>query len=114
MPAENDSFAKVNNIRDKDFRSIYSNNAAFQVGIFDYSIFFGEVVAVDQSGESMTVEQRVKVTMAPLHAKIFVYSAVQQLRAYEKQFGEIKVPEGLIVGPPLTSNAPEAEKKEQS
>jgi hypothetical protein len=88
--------AKFKNVRASDFRSIYSNNAAFQVGVFDFSIFFGEVMGVDESSQTLMIEQRVKIIMSPLHAKIFINTALQQLNALEERFGEIKIPPGVI------------------
>ena|SRR5947208_11041102 len=99
MPADTEPTPpQAKNIKAADFRSIYSNNAAFQVGLFDYSIFFGEVVGVGLERESITVEQKVKVIMSPLHAKIFVFTALQQLQALEKQWGTIEIPEGIVGG----------------
>lgn len=96
MPAETEFFTKFKNVKSTDFRSVYSNNASFQVGIFDFNMFFGEVTGLDQENQTVTVEQRVKVIMSLLHAKIFVLTATQQLRAFEKQWGEIKIPEGIL------------------
>ena len=49
------------------------------------------------AGRTLSVEQHVRVMMSPLHVKILVAVALQQLRAYEQQFGKIEIPEGVIV-----------------
>jgi hypothetical protein len=88
------------NVKAPDFRSIYSNNVTFSVALFDFSMVFGEVIEAEQVSETigkLTVEQKVKIIMSPLHAKIFVQMAAVQLRAYEQRFGEIKFPPGSLV-----------------
>ena len=61
------TFGKVNvkpenirNIQGPDFRSIYSNNVAFAMSIFDISFIFGEISGSE--GETITVDQKVKIT----------------------------------------------------
>jgi Protein of unknown function (DUF3467) len=75
---------------------VYANNAMFQVGPFDFNIFFGEVAELDESHQIGLVEQHVRVTMSPLHAKLFAALIVQQIKAYEAQFGKINIPPGMI------------------
>jgi hypothetical protein len=41
-----------------------------------------------------SVEQRARVVMAPLQAKILALVMLQNSMGYEQRFGEIKVPEG--------------------
>src|SRR5438045_572320 len=82
-----------------DFRTIYSNNAHFYSHLFDFSIMFGEVTNVEQIDENtgnVIVEDKVKITMSPLQAKIFVAVAQRQLQAYEQRFGELKFPAGVV------------------
>jgi hypothetical protein len=100
MPAENDAAnvpTNYTNVRMPDYRTVYANNAVFKVGVYDFSMIFGEVTDVDIEKSSLTVEQHVKVTMSPLHAKIFVAVALQQIKSYEDQFGKIELPKGLVV-----------------
>ena len=76
--------------RASDFRSIYSNNTAFNTSAFDFAMTFGEIL--DAGGGHLYVEQRVRVVMSPLHAKIFAAIFMNNVHNYEAQFGEIKVP----------------------
>src|SRR5438552_4777358 len=50
----------------------------------------GEVIEKEQISQTtgnVTVEQKVKIIMSPLHAKLFLQVAARQLRAYEQRFG---------------------------
>jgi hypothetical protein len=92
------------NVKAPDFRTIYSNNVGFTAALFDFGMIFGEVTDVEQTGAdvgTITVEQKVRVVMTPLHAKVFLQVAANQLRAYEEKFGELKVPEQLLKTTPL-------------
>jgi len=69
----------------------------------------GEVIEKEQISQTtgnVTVEQKVKIIMSPLHAKLFLQVAARQLRAYEQRFGEIKSPAGMFAtentSPPKT------------
>ncbi len=104
----------------EDFRSIYANNVGFQTGPFDFTLTFGEVTEVDQSRQVGTITQRVKVTMSPLHAKLFAILMATQIKGYQQSFGEIKIPPGLLstqASPEVQSQASEvkaeAEQAEQ-
>lgn len=76
--------------RASDFRSVYSNNTAFNTSAFDFAMTFGEIL--DAGGGNLYVEQKVRVVMSPLHAKIFAAIFMNNVRNYEAQFGEIKIP----------------------
>ncbi len=84
------------NVKGSDYRSVYANNAMFQTGPFDFNIFFGEVAELDESRQIGLVEQHVRVTMSPLHAKLFAALMLHQVRGYEAQFGKINIPPGMI------------------
>jgi hypothetical protein len=86
----------VKYIQAPEYRSMYTNSAAFQLGPYDVGISFGEVVEVDQKNEIATVEQRVKVMMSPLHAKILTMQMVEQIKAFENNFGKIVIPPGMV------------------
>ena len=86
-------------VKSPDFRSVYCNNAMFQSGVFELAITFGEIMEVDQEAKTATVEQKVRVVMAPLHGKLLAAALMQQLKAYEATFGELKIPQGLEVKP---------------
>ena len=85
----------MENVRSPLYRSIYANNTAFQSNAFDFSMIFGEIQEADD--KKVLVEQEVRVTMSPLHAKVFSGVMLQNIKNYEDRFGEIKVPEGNTV-----------------
>jgi len=63
---------------------------------FDMSLVFGEMLGVE--GDKYVIEQLVKVTMAPLHAKIMARVMAHNVAQYEQQFGEIREPgEGVEI-----------------
>lgn len=77
--------------RAADFRSIYTNHTAFNTSAFDFAMTFGEIQ--DAGAGQLFVEQKVRVVMSPLHAKIFAAIVTNNVRNYENHFGEIKVPQ---------------------
>jgi hypothetical protein len=83
---------QFNNVKSPDFRSVYANNTAFQMNAFDISLIFGEILEANEQTSIATVEQRVRIVMSPLHAKLF--SLVMLQKTYEGRFGEIRVPAG--------------------
>lgn len=101
------------NVKVPDFKSIYANQAAFQSGPFDFAITFGEITQVDMIEETAIVEQRVRVTMSPLHSKIFATLFSQQVRAFEAKFGEIIIPPGILAGQPENESEPVTEAQPQ-
>lgn len=76
--------------RASDFRSIYTNHTAFNTSAFDFVMIFGEIL--DSGAGNLYVEQKVRIVMSPLHAKIFAAIFMNNVRNYEAQFGEIKIP----------------------
>lgn len=83
-------------IKDSAYRSVYSNQTQFASTAFDFSMTFGEIEAVEAEAARVTVDQRVRVVMSPLHFKIFVMVCAQNLKGYEERFGEITVPSGSV------------------
>ncbi len=78
--------------RSPDYKSIYANNTGFAMTAFDLSMVFGEMIGFENG--LPVIEQLVKITVSPLHAKIILGVLAKNLTGYEKQFGEIKVPDG--------------------
>jgi hypothetical protein len=74
-----------------DFRSIYANNAVFEVSVFDIRITFGES-SKGSSDEPMEVEQKVSILMSPQHAKLFAQLLLSNVEGYEKQIAPIALP----------------------
>ena len=100
MPEEQAEKQHFVNIKLPDFKSVYANNVTFSTGPFDFSMTFGDIVEVDQPTLTATVEQRVRVVMSPLHARIFALGLVAQIRAYEQNFGKIVIPPAMITPKP--------------
>lgn len=102
------------NIRVPDFKTIYTNNAAFGATVFDLSITFGEISDVDESGPEPVaiVNQFARVVMSPIHAKILSYVFQKQVEAYEKRFGPINIPTGPLMASEVAQGAEPAEKKD--
>jgi len=86
--------ASLVNRRAPDFRTIYTNNAKFAITPFDFSFILNEVTETEK-GE-VYVEQKARITMSPLNAKIFAFVLTQNVANFEKQFGEIHIPDNLF------------------
>lgn len=97
----------VKNIHAPDFKTIYTNNAAFGTTVFDLSITFGEISDVDQSGPEpvAVVTQYARVVMSPIHAKILAYVFQKQVEAYEKRFGSINIPGSPLMASEVAKRA---------
>ena|ERR1017187_1566998 len=80
----------VENIKSPSFRSVYANNSALAISTFDFAVIFGEIVGAENG--KLIIEQHTKITMSPLHAKVFAKVFNDNVAVYEKQFGEIKIP----------------------
>jgi hypothetical protein len=75
--------------RAEKFVRIYSNAANMEVTPWDFKIVFGELKRTD--GKPV-IEQSVEITMSPQHAKALAGMLSTNVREYETQIGEIKLP----------------------
>jgi hypothetical protein len=91
-------------IRDPQFREVYANASFTGLTPFDVTLIFSR--ASDLAGQSVQVDQ-VAVTLSPQHFKGFCRSINETLKAYEKVFGVLQIPDSDIR--PLTE-APQIEK----
>ena len=96
---KNPTVNQFENIKAPDYRTVYANNAVFQTGPFDFSFIFGEVMEINAERPVGIVHQRVRVTMAPLHVKIFMLLLAQQIRGFEAEFGKINLPSSILTPP---------------
>jgi hypothetical protein len=80
--------------RSPDFRTIYTNNVRFSITPFDFSFILNEITE-NERGEIYS-DQKARITMTPLQAKIFAFVLTQNVKNFEKQFGDIHVPENLF------------------
>jgi len=83
----------IHNTQAPDFHSIYSNNVAFTMSAFDLSFIFGEITNVED--RVLNVNQKLRVTMSPQHAKAFALVLLQNLKTYEQTVGPIVLPAGM-------------------
>jgi len=71
------------------FARTYANAANMEVTPWDFKIVFGEL---KKSEGKLVIEQSVEVTMSPQHAKALAEILNNNIREYEKNVGEIKLP----------------------
>lgn len=71
---------------------VYANNANLAIAPWDVRFIFSEIVTTSKPGE-VANELKAHVVMTPAHAKAMINALVQTINAYEKQFGEIKMPD---------------------
>ena len=73
-------------------------HASIRTSVYDFAIEFGEVdkIEINKNQADMYVELKAGIVMSPQHAKAFFNILKKNLEEYEKQFGEIKLPD--IVG----------------
>lgn len=80
------------------------------MSLFDFSFIFGEISGSE--GEIVTVEQKIKITMSPQHAKVLAMVLIQNLKTYEETIVPILLPKGISAGP--THQAPKNGKTPES
>jgi Protein of unknown function (DUF3467) len=84
---------ELRTVRSSDFRTIYANNSGFSTNPFDMAFTLNEVTQ-DENGQ-VFIEQKARVIMPPLHAKLFAMILTHNVKSFETQFGEIKVPQNI-------------------
>ena len=89
-PARTDQPQELETAKSEKFVKIYTNAANLEITPWDFTLFFGEL---KKSGDKMTVEHTVGIAMSPQHAKALAGLLVTQVKEYEKQIGEIKMPQ---------------------
>jgi hypothetical protein len=81
--------------------TLYATNIGVTVSLFDVRLILADIVEVDDN--QAVLEEQGTIILSPPHAKIFASVLTQNVKAYEAQFGEIKLP---------TEALPKAAKKE--
>ena len=81
-------------IRSDKFVSIYANSTILDVTPWDFRFSFG-VWIKPETGKLPKVENLVEVIMSPQHAKAFFGLLQSHVEQYEKQIGEIKLPQPI-------------------
>jgi len=88
------ALSEPNTVRSPGFQSFYVNNTKFSTSAFEFSMTFGEI-GQDEHGK-FVVEEKVRLVMSPLHAKIFAALISQNVKSFEARMGEIKTPPGAV------------------
>jgi hypothetical protein len=81
-----------------DFKSVYTNFVQGQFSPFDMSFMIGEALGPGPDGKQM-IQQKVRITMAPMEAKIFLMIIANAVQNYEAQFGKLSIPPELMPAP---------------
>jgi hypothetical protein len=81
--------------RSPDYRSIYVNNVKFGITAFEFSIIFAEIAETPEA--QLYIDQKAKIIMSPVHAKLFADVLLANIKNFEAQFGEIKLPPGITM-----------------
>lgn len=85
---------EVKFVKADNFRNIYANNVQISSSFMDVVMMFGQIVGLE--GGILEVENQARVVMSPQEAKLFTILLVQQIAAYERQFGAVKLPPNML------------------
>jgi hypothetical protein len=80
---------ELETVKSEKFFKFYTNAANLEMTPWDFTLLFGEL---KKSGDRMTIEHSVGIAMSPQHAKALAGILLTQVKEYEKQIGEIKLP----------------------
>jgi Protein of unknown function (DUF3467) len=83
---------QLESVRSSSYVSIYSNSANLEVTPWDFKLIFGAIVR-SETGKLPKIENRLEVVMSPQHAKALLGIFASNVQEYEKQMGEIKLPQ---------------------
>jgi hypothetical protein len=72
------------------FVHVYTSNVQIETSVFDVRLTFGDKRS--QADGRTYIEQSLEVVMSLQHAKALVLTLAQNLKHYEEQVGEIKLP----------------------
>jgi len=79
--------------RSEKFVSIYSNSTNMEASPWDFKFTFGYVVKAPTVNTPPEIEALAEVIMSPQHAKALFGILKFHIEEYEKQIGEIKLPQ---------------------
>ena len=82
--------AEIDSTRSDKFQKIYSNAANLEVTVWDFTFFFGQLI---KRNNKPCIEYELAVTMSPQHAKVLSQILAQNVKDYEANVGEIKLPQ---------------------
>ena len=80
---------------DPNFFKAYANDAQILMTPWDVRLVFGVITSIptEPTATSVTVNQLGEIHVSPQLAKRLVLVMMQQLQAYEQQFGQIPLPQ---------------------
>jgi len=81
---------ELETVRSDKFQRIYANAANIEVTVWDFKLTFGELKKLNNK---VVIEQSIEVTMSPQHAKALAGILINNIKEYENQAGEIKLPQ---------------------
>jgi hypothetical protein len=80
--------------RKEDYYATYAENVNVETSLFDIRVTVGEIV--EATDAEILFEDRLSIIFSPQHAKAFLGLLVHNLKKYEAEFGEIKLPEDML------------------
>jgi hypothetical protein len=95
MPEKSDrplTGLEVPNIPGPHYTAFYTNNISYAISAVDLVLIFGEIV---NTGKSVHIEQRARVTMTLVQAKILRDMLTQNIARFEEKFGKVTIPEEM-------------------
>jgi hypothetical protein len=104
MPDKPQDAIPLKAVQSDKFVSIYSNSMTLDITPWDFKFVFG-VLVKGEPGQPPMIENRAEVVMSPQHAKAMLDIFTTHLKEYEKNVGEIKLPqpqpgsERPVIGP---------------
>jgi hypothetical protein len=109
MPNKSEAAAAqplIPSFRSDKFTKVYANSANLEITPWDFKLVFGELIR--DKGEHK-IEEIVAVVMSPQHAKALLNVMQNNVREYEKQVGEIKLPQALNAEPQNAAPVPKSQ-----
>jgi hypothetical protein len=80
--------------RSSDYHSVYADHMKFGATAFEISITFSQISETVEG--QLYVDQKIRVMLSPLAAKILAAVLTQNVDNFEKLFGAIQIPGGTI------------------
>lgn len=76
----------------QNFMAVYANTTQVRVGVFDVQLRFGvNIENEDKDSDETTMEEIVRVSISPQHAKAVLQLLAANLKGYEEEFGVINL-----------------------
>lgn len=89
-------------VDDEAKKGTYSNVMRVSHSPFEFTFDFGAMPVGPEDAGAVTVYNR--IIMSPAHAKIMLGALEENIKTFERKFGEIKLPE-LKEGKPVVSSS---------